>query len=320
MVQRVGPPDDQVGDQNREQDDQGQGDHAEDHRVFDGADQQLFDGLFIVAQGEAGLKDRAVAVAEGKVDDVDLRQEGQSDQPVAVDVHQDAGKALGLALLHRVQGVDGETELVGGPLLDEEHDRRDDDGDHGNGGGKVMVRPVFTQVLVVDFHREGAVPFADQKRGAEVREGPHEHQQGGRQDGGHRQLHDDGEKPLDPGAAHVGRGFQQGVIDGFEGPVHVHEHQREEFEGLHHQNAAEAVDAAQADAEGVFEKDGDDAVSAQQHDPAVSADKRGGHAAQDRHHEEEFGPFKLEEGIKVGKGDAQQQSDQRHHDGDLEAV
>lgn len=146
----------QVGDEDGEQDDNRQGDHAEQQGVVDGADQQLFHRRLVVAQGEAGLEHRPVAVAEGQVDDVHLGHKGDGHQQVAVQVHQNAAHALGLFLLDGVQGADGEVVFARGPLLQEEHQGGDHHGDHRDGGGEVVVGAILPQVLVVDFHREGA--------------------------------------------------------------------------------------------------------------------------------------------------------------------
>ena len=274
----------------------------------------------VVAQGVARLEHRAVAVAERQVNDVELGQERQGREPVAEHVHQHAADALHLLLLDGVQGADGEVVLRGGPLLHKEHRGRHKDRDDGDGSGEVVVGAVLAEVLVVDLHREGPVALADEQRRPEVREGPHEHQKRRGQDGGHGELHDDGEEPLDPRAAHVLRRLKQRVVDGLERAVHVDEDEGEELERLDHQDAAKAVDAAQPDAEHVPEEHGDDAVAAQKHDPAVGPDEGRGHAAQDGDDEQEFPAPELVEGVEVGKGDAQQERHQRDGDGHLKAV
>ena len=62
---------------------------------------------------------------------------------IAVKVHEEAAEALGLLLLHWVQGVDGELEAAGGPLLKEEYHGRDYDRNDGQRRGEVVVRAVF---------------------------------------------------------------------------------------------------------------------------------------------------------------------------------
>lgn len=119
----------------------------------------------------------------------------------------------------------------------------------------------LTHEGVVDLHREGAVALADEQRGAEVGKGPHEHHEHGRDDGGRAQRNDDGEEPLQTGAAHVLAGLQQGVVHVFQSAGNIQEHQRIQLQAQHQQNAAEAVDAGHLEAGEVLDDVGDEAVA-----------------------------------------------------------
>ena len=76
---------------------------------------------------------------------------------------------------------------------------------------------------------------------AEVGEGPHKHQQGGGQDGGHGQGHDNPFKAVHPLAAHALGGLQQGVVNIPKGAVHINDHQRKELQCLNKDDTAEAI-------------------------------------------------------------------------------
>ena len=106
-----------------------------------------------------------------------------------------------------MQRVHGEAVVVGQHFLNQEHDGRDNDGDHADRGRKVVVDRGLAHVLLVNLHREGAVSLADQKGRAEIGQSAHEYHQGRGQNGGHAQGHHHLEEPLDAPAAHVGGGL-----------------------------------------------------------------------------------------------------------------
>ena len=320
MVQRARAAHDQVGQDDRDHDDDDQRHHAHEDRVLRGHPQLFLEGLLVVAEGEAGREHRALALAEGQIDDVDLRQEGDRAEQVAVEVHQEAPEARGRLLLHRVQGVDGEFEAAGGPLLQEEDDGRHDDGDHRQRRGEVVVAAVLAQVLVVEQDREGLEALAQHGGRAEVREGLHEDHQRGREDRRHGEVQHDLEQALHADAAHVGGGLHQGVVDALEGAVHVDEHEREELQRLREGDAAEAVDARELDAEGGLEELRDDARAPEQHDPGVGPEEGGRHAAEDADDEEDLRALQAVEGVEVGEGDADHQGQRGDEEGDLKAV
>ena len=218
-------------------------------------------------------------------------------------MHQEAGDAPALLLLNRMQGVHGELELAGSPLLQEEDHRRDQHRDHGQGGREVPVHTAFTQVCVVDHHRERGETFAHHHGSAEISEGLHEHHQGRRQDRGHGQ----GQHHLEQPAHAVGGGLHQRVVDVFERAVHIDEHQGEELQGLHQQNALEAVDVGHLNPQHGLQEIGDDAVAAHQQNPGVGTDEGSGHAAQHGQHEQQLRALELIEGVEVRDGDTQQQ-------------
>ena len=80
----------------------------------------------------------------------------------------------------------------------------------------------------------------------------------------------------------------KGVVNGLEGAVHVHEHQREKLQRLNHQNTAKAVDALDLYAEDILDKAGNNPIAPQQHDPSIGADKGGRHAAEDGYHKQKL--------------------------------
>ena len=219
-----------------------------------------------------------------------------------------------------MQGVHGELEAAGGPLLQEEDQRRHHDGDDGQRRGEVEVGAVFAQVLVVDQDGEGLVALTQQHGSAEVREGLHEDHQRRGQDGGHGEGHHHPEEPPHTGAAHVGGGLHEGVVDVLEGAVHVDEDQGEELQGLDQENALEAIDAAHADVEHALQELRDDAAAAQQHDPGVGPDEGSRHGAEDAEDEEDLGAPDAVEGVEIRDGDAQDQGDGGDAEGHLDAV
>lgn len=100
-------------------------------------------------------------------------------------MHQSVDALAGLSLLHGVHTVQSKGVLVGNVLLDEEHQRGDDDSDDGDSGCKAVAAAHLVDELGVKDNRESTVALTDQHRGAEVCKGSHEHQQSRSQQGGH---------------------------------------------------------------------------------------------------------------------------------------
>ena len=219
-----------------------------------------------------------------------------------------------------MQRIHGELEAVGAPLLDGEHDGRDDHRDDRQRGGEVAVRAAFAQVRVVDHDREGLVALADEHRRAEVRKRLHEHHQRRGENRGHGQGQHDLHQTPHTRAAHVGGGLHQRVVDVLERAVHVDEHQREELERLHQQDALEAIDGRHLHAQQRGQELRDRAAAAQQQNPGIRSDERRGHAAQDGDDEQKFRAPDFIERVEVRNRHAQQQRHQRGDDGHLDAV
>ena len=309
----------QIGDHDGQQDNARQRQHAHDDRVARGAQQELVDGLAVVCQRIALLEHAVDGVAEGNVDDVQLRQRGDCHDAIAENVHQHAAQPLGIFFLNGMQRVHGEAEFLGRKFLDQENDCRQQHRNDTDGRSKVVVRAGLTEELVVDLHGEGAVALAHHERRAEVGKGAHEHQQRRSQHRRHGQPQHNLEKALDALAAEVCRGFHEAVVQIAEHAVHVDQHERIELCGLHEQDSPEAVDAADVDAQQLQEVR-DDARAAEQQNPRVSADEGRRHAAQNTRHEQELCALEAEERIEIGKNDADDERNDRDADGHLEAV
>ena len=234
-------------------------------------------------------------------------------------MHQHTADAMRLFRRDGVQRVDRELEAVGRELLDQEDQCRDQNGDDADRGGEMVVSTVFAEVLIINEDRERVVAAADQDRRAEVGKRTHEHQQCGGQNGRHAQAHDHAAEPLDALAAHALRSLEQRSVNIAEGAVHVDDDQREEFQRLDKDDAAEAVDRDAPDADR-FEELRNEAGIAHQQDPRIGADIRRGHGAEQTEHEENFPSAHRVERIEICKRDAEQQT--AHHDAqtDLGAV
>ena len=79
----------------------------------------------------------------------------------------------------------------------------------------MVIRTHLTHKLAVDQHREGLVSLADEHGGAEIREHPHEYQQGTGKHGGHDQGNDDLYDTLERCTSQAFRGFIQGIVQVF---------------------------------------------------------------------------------------------------------
>ena len=183
-----------------------------------------------------------------------------------------------------------------------------------------MVDAGLAHILLVDLQGEGTVPLADEQRGAEVCQGPHENHQRRRQDGGHAEGHDHCGEALEAGAAHIGRRLQQGVVHVFQGTGHIQEHQGEQLGGQHQKDAAEAVDAGQLDAKDALDELGDDAGTAQEQHPGIGPDEGCGHGAEHNEGLEDLPPLQLIYIIDVRQRHAQHQAGNRGAESHLKAV
>lgn len=255
----------QIGDENSQQHDDDQCQQGDDDGVLDAAT-QLADGGLVALQRVAVHKDLALRVLERGVDDVGLRHDGDAHHQIDSQMHQSVDALAGLPFLHGVHTVQSEGVLVGNVLLDEEHQRGDDDSNDGDSGCKAVAAAHLVDELSVKDNREGTVALTDQHRGAEVCKGSHEHQQSRSQQGGHDQRHDHFEEAGNARASEVLSRLDEGVVDILQCTLGVEEHQREQLERHDQHDAAEAVDVRDGDAE-VFEEGGDDTTAAQQQDP-----------------------------------------------------
>ena len=75
-----------------------------------------------------------------------------------------------------MQGIDGKGKLSADPLLNQENQSRYQNGHNGNRRRKSMVRSVFSDILLIDFDREGSETLSDDKRRSKVRKGTHKDQ------------------------------------------------------------------------------------------------------------------------------------------------
>src|SRR5699024_5885103 len=186
--------------------------------------------------------------------------------------------------------------------------------------GEVVVLPDLAEVLVVDLDRERSVALSNQHRGSEVGERAHEHQQRGSQQGGYGQANHHLPDPLQPGASHQRRGFQQRTVHASERGVHVDRDQWEKLQAEYQDDPAETVDAAYAERQDRFQNLGGHRVAAEQQNPRVGADEWSRHTGQDCTDEQELRATQLEEGIEVRERHADQQRDYGDSEADHEAV
>ena len=93
---KVAAPNDQIGDQNGDYNDNGQCHDADDDRVADGAHQHLLSALLIIDQRITRSKNGVVVIAEGHIHNVDLREHCDGNQQIAVNMHQHAANAMRL--------------------------------------------------------------------------------------------------------------------------------------------------------------------------------------------------------------------------------
>ena len=157
-------------------------------------------------------------------------------------MHQEVTEAGGLLRLHRMESINREFEPVGCCLLDNEYYSGHQYCNDANCSRKVVVCPVFTQILIVYQYREGAVPPSDQHGSSEIGKGTHKYKQRCRQNCRHRQGHNHPLKPIHTFAAHALGRLQQRVVDIPECSVHIDYNQRKELQGLHKHNSSEPVD------------------------------------------------------------------------------
>ena len=87
VVDEVGPPDHQVGNHDRQQDNGRQGDDAHEDCVARGPQQQLVQRRPIIGQGVALLEHAHFGIPEGHINDVDLRQQGHRHNAITEYVH-----------------------------------------------------------------------------------------------------------------------------------------------------------------------------------------------------------------------------------------
>ena len=91
----------------KQNNDNRQRNQTHDHGIF-GCHPQLFlYGLLIVAEREAGAENCALALAEGQINDVDLRKERNGTEEIAVEMHQEAAETFCRFFLNRMQRVNG---------------------------------------------------------------------------------------------------------------------------------------------------------------------------------------------------------------------
>src|SRR5699024_693474 len=124
------------------------------------------------------------------------------EERVSIFLNQSPAYTLGPLLFNYTVRFQRELKFARPPFLEEEYRRRNHYRDNADGCREVMVLPGFAKILVIDFYRESTEPFADKQRSSEVCEGPHENQQGRREDRGHCQSKDDLPYPTQPCAAH----------------------------------------------------------------------------------------------------------------------
>ena len=218
-------------------------------------------------------------------------------------MQQEAQQPFRLFLLDRVHAVHLEAEVVGNSLLCKEDNSCDQDRDNGDRRGKPMIHTAFTDILLVNFHREGAVPFTDQHRRTEVCHRPQENHQRNSQDRGHAQRDDDLHEAPDPGAVQVFGCFQQGLVDPLQRTADIQIDQREKL-GRHHQHdAAEPVNAGHGHMEGVLHELCDGAAPSQQQDPGIGPDKGSGHGAEDGDDLEEEAALQFINGVGISQQD-----------------
>ena len=174
----------QISDENSQQHDDDQCQQGDDDGILNAAT-QLADSGLVALQRVAVHKNLTLRVLERGVDDVGLWQNGDAHHEVDRQMHQSVDALAGLPLLHGVHTVQSKGVLVGNVLLDEEHQRGDDDSDDGDSGCKAVAAAHLVDELGVKDNREGTVALTDQHRGSEVCKGSHEHQQSRSQQGGH---------------------------------------------------------------------------------------------------------------------------------------
>ena len=182
--------------------------------------------FLIAAKTEALGVELAARVAEGGIDDVALRHDGQADQNIAVRMREHILHAVELLRLDGMQRAHGEHLAVGNVLLQQENRRRDDNRDNGNRRGHAVARTDFRKELLVDDDRQGVVVFANEHRRAIVGKRAHEHHQRAGEQRRHDERQNDLEDFADAGAAEAFARFNERVIHILKGAGYKHEHQR----------------------------------------------------------------------------------------------
>ena len=158
---------------------------------------------------------------EGIVNQEDLRCIGDHHHAVQEKMDQEISQRLGLLALDRMQRIHGKTEAVAGKFLQQEDDRRNDNGDDRNRCRKIIVCPDFTDILLIDDHGKSHISLADHAGRTEVRKGTHENHQTRCQNGGHAQRDNHLEEPPDSLASHVGGRFQKRIVHILQRPIDI---------------------------------------------------------------------------------------------------
>ena len=210
--------------------------------------------------------------------------------------------------------------LPGDIALQEEKHHGNSHDDDAQRRGKVVIVADLTHELIVQYHRIGAVAFADEHGRTEIGEHPHEHQQGGSQHRGQHQRQNDAGDSLEVACSQAFRCFVQGIVQILQCAADVHVHQREGLQRENQHDTGKAVDSLEGHTEQPVDKAGNHAVAAQQLNPRISADEGRRQVAD---HNADVQPLAARDLIlpgDVGHQKAQRGADERGHDGHFEGV
>ena len=175
-----------------------------------------------------------------------------------------------------------------------------------------MVDARFADVLIVYFHRKGAVAFSDQKRSTEIGKRAHKHHESGGEYGRHTQRQYDRQKSPPASASHICGSFEQRIVDVFQRARNVEEHERKELCRQHEQDPFKSVDVRHYDIERRLQKFRDKPRTAEQQNPRIRADKRCGHGSQHDQNLQHLPAFDFVDIVQIRERYADDEADNRN--------
>ena len=175
-----------------------------------------------------------------------------------------------------------------------------------------MVDARFADVLIVYFHRKGAVAFSDQKRSAEIGKRTHKYHEGGGKYGRHAQRQYDRQKSPPAGASHICGSFEQRIVDVFQRARNIEKHERKEFCRQHEQDPLKSVDVRHYDIERRLQKFRDKPRTAEQQNPRIRTDKRRGHGSEHDQNLQQLPTFDFVDIVQVCKRHADDETNDRN--------